>query len=191
MQGAHFLEIRGVAETAVGTHDPQGGRRPQQPLIPDRTEVVCRRWTPLILRELLAGSTHFNEIRRGVPNCSPALLSARLKELEAAGVVERRSSGKGSSYNMTESGWELLPLIQGLAVWGQRWVRSDYRPDDLDPGFLLWDVRRYLSPGGLGSGRVVVDSRFRPCPPRVGTSGSSSTSTTWTCASLIPGSKLT
>jgi HxlR-like helix-turn-helix len=52
-------------------------------------EVVLPRWTPLILRELLVGSTHFNEIRRGVPTCSPALLSKRLTEVEGAGVAFR------------------------------------------------------------------------------------------------------
>ena len=46
------------------------------------TEILCQRWTPLILRELLSGSSRFNEIRRGVPTCSPALVSKRLKELE-------------------------------------------------------------------------------------------------------------
>ena len=52
-------------------------------------EVVCTRWTPLILRELIAGSTRFNDLRKGVPRMSPTLLSKRLKELEAAGVIER------------------------------------------------------------------------------------------------------
>jgi DNA-binding HxlR family transcriptional regulator len=75
-------------------------------------EIVCQRWTPLILRELLVGSTHFKEIQRGVPTCSPALLSKRLKELETAGVIERGSSGTGTSCNLTEAGWELFPLIQ-------------------------------------------------------------------------------
>lgn len=129
-------------------------------------EVVCQRWTPLILRELLVGSTRFNEIRRGVPTCSPAMLSKRLKELEAAGVIQRVSTDSGTSYNLTESGRELFPLIQELGEWGQRWVRSDYRPDDLDPGLLLWDVRRFLAPGGLGADRVVVQLAFPSMPAK-------------------------
>jgi DNA-binding HxlR family transcriptional regulator len=129
-------------------------------------EVICQRWTPLILRELLVGSTHFNEIRRGVPTCSPALLSKRLKELEAAGVITRLSNDQGTSYNLTESGRELFPLIQGLGEWGQRWVRSDYQPEDLDPGLLLWDVRRFLAPGGIASGRVVVQLTFPSMPAK-------------------------
>src|SRR5208283_2524260 len=72
----------------------------------------------------------------------------------------------GTSYNLTEAGWELFPLIQGLGEWGQRWVRSDYRPDELDPGLLLWDVRRFLSPGGFGTDRVVVQLTFPSMPAK-------------------------
>lgn len=124
------------------------------------TEILCQRWTPLILRELLVGSSRFNEIRRGVPTCSPALLSKRLKELEVAGVVTRRVTDSGPDYALTEAGRELFPLIQGLGVWGQRWARSDYGPDDLDPGLLLWDVRRFLAPGAFGERRVVIQLTF-------------------------------
>ena len=129
-------------------------------------EVLCQRWTPLILRELLVGSTRFNEIRRGVPTCSPALLSKRLKELEMAGVVERTATDAGTGYTLTEAGRELFPLIQGLGEWGQRWVRSDYGPDDLDPGLLLWDVRRFLAPGEFGDRRVVIQLMFPSMAPK-------------------------
>lgn len=133
-------------------------------------EVVCQRWTPLILRELLVGSTRFNEIRRGLPTCSPALLSKRLKDLERAGVVERATAGgpEGgpAAYRLTEAGQELLPVILGLGEWGQRWARSDYRPDELDPGLLLWDVRRNLQPGGLGERPVTIQFVFAALPPR-------------------------
>lgn len=123
-------------------------------------EVICERWTPLILRELLVGSTRFNEIRRGVPTCSPALLSKRLKDLERARIVEREATDKAPSYRLTQAGQELLPIILGLGEWGQRWVRTDYRPDELDPGLLLWDVRRNLRPGGLGDRPVTVQFVF-------------------------------
>jgi DNA-binding HxlR family transcriptional regulator len=127
-------------------------------------EVVCQRWTPLILRELLVGSSRFNEIRRGVPTCSPALLSKRLKELVCAGVVEH--DPESGTYSLTEAGTDLRPVILGLGEWGQRWARSQYRPDELDPEVLLWDVRRYLRPGGLGVDRVVVQLEFPAMPPR-------------------------
>jgi len=54
-------------------------------------EILCTRWTIIVLRELVAGSTRFNELRRGVPRMSPALLSKRLKDLEAVGMVLSRS----------------------------------------------------------------------------------------------------
>jgi hypothetical protein len=60
----------------------------------------------------------------------------------------------------------LFPLIHGLGVWGQRWARSDYGPDDLDPGLLLWDVRRYLAPGAFGERRVVIQLTFPSVPAR-------------------------
>lgn len=122
-------------------------------------EVVCERWTPLIVRELLAGSSRFNEIKRGLPTCSPAMLSKRLRELEAAGVVTRAADDGSVSYQLTAAGWELFPLIQGLGEWGQRWARSRYDEDELDPGVLMWDVRRYLAPG-LAERRVVLLFRF-------------------------------
>ena len=67
-------------------------------------EVLDERWTLLIVRELLLGSTRFNELRRGVPKMSPALLSKRLRALERAGVVRRAEEGGRSSYLLTESG---------------------------------------------------------------------------------------
>lgn len=129
-------------------------------------EVVCQRWTPLILRELLVGSSRFNELRRGVPTYSPALLSKRLKDLERAGVVERSLADGTVSYRLTNAGRELLPIIQGLGEWGQRWVRTDYRSDELDPGLLLWDVRRNLAPGGLGAGTVTIQFKFPAVPAK-------------------------
>src|SRR5512135_610266 len=77
-------------------------------------EVLTERWTPLVLRELLCGSTPFNDLRRGMPLISPSLLSKRLKTLERAGVVARR----GQDYVLTDAGQELRPMIEQLGVWG-------------------------------------------------------------------------
>ncbi len=83
-------------------------------------EILCNRWTMLVVRELLEGSTGFNEIRRGVPLMSRTMLSNRLKELESAGLVIRatRSSGKSSNYRLTASGEALGPIVFGIAEWG-------------------------------------------------------------------------
>ncbi len=120
---------------------------------------------PLILRELMCGSQRFSEIQRGVPLISPALLSKRLRQLDSAGVIERTPRPHGSNYALTEAGWELYPIIEAMGVWGQRWARSHYTPNELDPAFLMWDMRRMLTPGGLRDARTVIEFRFHRAPP--------------------------
>jgi DNA-binding HxlR family transcriptional regulator len=128
------------------------------------SELLCERWVPLIVRELLCGSRRFGEIQRGVPLISPALLTKRLRQLEAGGVIERVPSGHGSDYVLTEAGVELYPIIEAMGVWGQRWARSRYAPDELDPALLMWDMRRMLQPAGLSPTRTVVEFRFDDAP---------------------------
>ena len=71
-------------------------------------ELLCTRWTMVLLRELVAGTTRFNDLRRGVPKMSPTLLSQRLKELEMAGIVERRAlkSEKGIFEYQHDRSWQ-------------------------------------------------------------------------------------
>ena len=58
-------------------------------------------------------------------------------------------------------------LVEAMGVWGQRWARSRYSADELDPALLMWDARRMLKPDGLRNGqRTVVEFRFRRAPPR-------------------------
>jgi DNA-binding HxlR family transcriptional regulator len=125
-------------------------------------EILTERWTPLVLRELLSGSRRFNDLRKGVPLMSPTLLSKRLKFLEEAGVIERRParSGKGWEYYPTSAGQELRPVVETLGVWGQRWVRSRLSTDELDPGLLMWDIRRNVDTGKFPSRRIVVQFEF-------------------------------
>ena len=87
-------------------------------------EIVCNRWTALVLRELLCGTTRFNDLRRGVPRMSPSLLSKRLKELEEAGVISATPSGQPGvmDYRLTQAGEDLRPVVMQLGFWGQRWV---------------------------------------------------------------------
>ena len=90
-------------------------------------EVLCTRWTMVLLREFIAGSTRFNDLRRGVPKMSPTLLSQRLKDLEGAGIVERRPvpSERGVfEYHLTEAGQDLREVVISMGVWGQKWVES-------------------------------------------------------------------
>lgn len=125
------------------------------------SEVLTERWTPLVVRELLCGSTRFNEIRRGVPLMSPSLLSKRLKMLERVGVVERHEQGTSVSYHLTEAGEELRPVIEGLGEWGQRWGRGDVRQEHLDASLLMWDIHRNVRTECLPPERRVVHFHLR------------------------------
>lgn len=122
-------------------------------------EVLDERWTVLIVREMLAGSHHFNEIRRGVRRMSPALLSKRLRSLVRAGIAIRRDDGNRVRYDLTPGGRELGPIVVALGEWGVRW-RSQLGDDDLDPHLLMWDVHRNLDLEALPDGRVVLAFRF-------------------------------
>jgi DNA-binding HxlR family transcriptional regulator len=109
------------------------------------SEILCSRWTTLVVRELLCGSTRFNDLRRGLPKMSPSLLSKRLKELQNAGVITVARKAKGSvEYHLSDSGEELRPLIMGLGIWAQRWMDSRLSLKNLDPSLLMWDMRRSL-----------------------------------------------
>jgi DNA-binding HxlR family transcriptional regulator len=121
-------------------------------------EIVCTRWTPLILRELVAGSTRFNDLRRGMPRISPTLLSKRLKQLEAAGIVRRLRSSDDESvdYQLTPAGEELKSVIFNLGFWGQRWIEAQSSLKNLDPSLLMWDMRRNLDPRPIPPQRCVI-----------------------------------
>lgn len=121
-------------------------------------EILAERWTPLVLRELLAGSTRFNELRKGLALMSPSLLSKRLRTLEAAGVLNRfpDPESRGHRYRLTEAGEALRPLIEHMGNWGARWVDSALTADNLDVGLLMWDIRRNLDRAALTRGQTAV-----------------------------------
>lgn len=120
------------------------------------SEVLCSRWTTLVVREFLCGSTRFNELRRGLPKMSPALLSKRLKELEQSGIIATRSVNGITDYQLTSAGEELRPLIIGLGNWAQRWMESRLSLKNLDPSLLMWDMRRNLDTRRLPPRRYTI-----------------------------------
>ncbi len=129
------------------------------------SEVFAERWTPLILREILLGSTRFSDIHRGVPLMSRSLLSKRLRELTRAGIVERVDSGNGyDEYVLTTAGEELRPIVLQLGVWGKQWTRAEFEAADLDVGLLMWDMRRRVDQRRLPGHRVVVQFQYRDAP---------------------------
>jgi DNA-binding HxlR family transcriptional regulator len=123
------------------------------------SEVLTPKWTLLVIRELNAGATRFNEIRRGVPRISPTLLKQRLDQLEHAGIVE---SGH-DAYRLTEAGRELKAVIACIGTWGQRWAR-EIDSEDLDPGWLVWAMHRRIDTAAMPSGRTVIEIQFSDAP---------------------------
>jgi DNA-binding HxlR family transcriptional regulator len=134
-------------------------------------EVLSTRWTIVLLRELVAGTKRFNDLRRGVPRMSPALLSQRLRELEIAGVVRRVPSANDRGvleYHLTEAGQELQPIVEAFGVWGQRWIDSELSLQHLDAQLLMWDMRRNLDMSPMPKRRSVIQFQYpeRPATER-------------------------
>lgn len=131
-------------------------------------EIICSRWTLLVLRELVQGSSRFNELRRGVPSMSPALLSKRLKDLEAAGIVRRIAADREPGvheYRLTPAGEELRPIIEAVGVWGHRWVTTEATLKNLDANLLMWDIRRNINTDPMPHRRNVIQFIFKDRPP--------------------------
>ncbi len=126
-------------------------------------EVLAERGTLLVLRELLCGAEHFNDIARGVPRMSPTLLSSRLRELQRAGLVRREVVGRQSHYRLTPAGEELRPVVEQIGAWGQRWMQS-LRPEELDVTLLMLDISRNLEPPRLPERAVTVHLHLPDAP---------------------------
>ena len=128
------------------------------------TQLLCERWTLIIVRELMAGSTRFNQLKKGVPLMSPTLLSERLKRLAEAGVIAITGNKGNYTYRLTSAGLELRPIVELFGAWGHRWVRSNLNQDDLDAGLLMWDMRRTVDPAVFPRHRIVVQFEYPDAP---------------------------
>jgi DNA-binding HxlR family transcriptional regulator len=122
------------------------------------TELLGEKWMLLILRELLLGSHRYCEFQRALSRISPTLLTKRLKQLEGAGIVVRKTQQgrKGHNYFLTPAGRELAPIVEHLATWGMRWARGQLDDDELDVEFLMWDIQRRLQTDKLPDGETVL-----------------------------------
>jgi DNA-binding HxlR family transcriptional regulator len=128
-------------------------------------EVLCAQWTPLVVRNLLFGGKRFNDLHRGVPRMSTSLLAHRLRQLEEFGVVRRAAVGKVWEYSLTEAGEELRPIIMSLGHWGARWIGSRLREDQLDVGFLVWDIFKSVRIEEFPPEPVIIHFQFRDGRP--------------------------
>jgi DNA-binding HxlR family transcriptional regulator len=127
------------------------------------SEVLGDRWTLLIVREMLGGASGFNELQRGLPGISRSVLSDRLRSLERAEIVERRTGPKGRTlaYRLTPAGRDLEPVVQALGEWGVTWSFTDPRPEELDPDLLIVWMARHVDREQLPLDRTVVQFDFR------------------------------
>src|SRR5258708_23646019 len=130
------------------------------------SEIFATRWTPLIVRELMTGVHSFNDIHRGVPLISRAVLVARLRELEDHGVIERRPRGDGAGYEywLTPAGEGLRVVMHALGQWGRTYTHDRIQRSDLDPALLIWGLRKRVDLSTLPDRRVVLRFEFAGVP---------------------------
>jgi DNA-binding HxlR family transcriptional regulator len=122
------------------------------------TELIGERWTLLILRELVLGTHRFSDFQRALSRISPSLLTKRLRDLEKAGIIVKKSQQgrRGYQYYLTPAGRQLSPIIEHLAVWGMRWARGQLTDKELDVEFLMWEIQRRLDTEALPDGETVL-----------------------------------
>ena len=100
-------------------------------------EVVCGKWTLLLIRDLAEGTSRFCELERSLEGISPRTLSLRLRALEEEGIVERHTFPEVPprvEYALTEKGEALVPLIDDMRKYGTRWLFAETpSPPRLDP----------------------------------------------------------
>lgn len=132
------------------------------------SEVLADRWTPLILREMVYGSTRFNEIERGLPGISRTLLATRLRHLERKGVLERVPQARGGEYHLTPAGRELAPILVAIGEWAVKWLFSEPLPAEVDPVTLTWWMHRRVDRDRVPPQRVVIEFDYTgPDPIRL------------------------
>jgi DNA-binding HxlR family transcriptional regulator len=125
-------------------------------------DLVGERWALLIVRDLLFGPKRFTDLHAGLPQSSPNVLSQRLRDLEAAGIVRRRklpAPASASVYELTEWGAGLEPVLMGLQRWG---AGSPHFSNDVPVGCdaAMLALKNAFSPEAAGDARVVIEVRF-------------------------------
>jgi DNA-binding HxlR family transcriptional regulator len=126
-------------------------------------DIVGDRWTLLIVRDLLCGTHHFNDLERGLPGISRALLARRLRQLQQVGIVEKHHNAQGqktTAYTLTEAGNELQEVISALLTWGAMWAFGDPTHEQLDPVLLMWWMHNSVYRDQLPERTVTVEFHF-------------------------------
>ena len=125
-------------------------------------EVLGERWTILIIRELLLGTTRFSDLQRALSQISPTLLTKRLNQLQDCGLVIRKKipEQRRTEYHLAPAGRELLPVVVSLGEWGMKWARGQMSDDELDVELLMHDFSRRIDEKQLPGGRTVIKFVF-------------------------------
>lgn len=136
-------------------------------------DLVGERWALLIVRELLLGPKRFTDLRRGLPNASPNILSERLRELDRGGVVHRRKLPPpyaAQVYELTEWGRELEPVVTRLGAWG---ARSPLPPEhrEIGPDSIVLALRSLFDPQAAAGLEATYELRIGEESFRVGVAG--------------------
>lgn len=126
------------------------------------SEMLCEKWTLLIIRELLMGGKRFNDFQRGMVAISPTMLTKRLNELVEHGLVIRKKipGQRGYEYFLSAAGKELAPIVQQIGEWGMRWTRGQIADSELDVELLMLYLERSVNPQLLPGGTTTLCFNF-------------------------------
>ena len=126
------------------------------------SEILGEKWTILIVRELLMGSTRFSGLQRGLGFISPTILTRRLAMLVERGLVYRKQipGQRGYEYFPTESCKELAPILSSIGHWGMRWARANLSDTDYDIHLLMLYLERSINPEKFPGNETVIHFRF-------------------------------
>lgn len=129
------------------------------------SELLAERWTPILLRNLLAGCRTFGELIDGAPGISRALLAQRLDSLERHGIITKETAGTGRrrcAYALTERGRELKAITDAMGSWGARWLELE--PHHADPAYVLWATSKLVDLSRVPAHGLIVRVALRDRP---------------------------
>jgi DNA-binding HxlR family transcriptional regulator len=120
------------------------------------------RWSLLIVREILVGTVHFNELHRALPGLSRGLLASRLRYLQNIGITTMTAAraGRCTSYSLTPAGLALRPVLEALGDWALTWKLPTEDDDRVNVHLLLWRLQQSVDRSALPNGRVTIQFLF-------------------------------
>ena len=122
-------------------------------------DVVGDRWALLVVRELLLGPRRYTDLVDGLPGIGTNVLSTRLRELESAGIIERRrvpAPTPAVLYELTEDGQDLRPVIRALARWGRRRLTRPLASDTVEPRWFALSLAANADLGHFDPGTTFA-----------------------------------